>query len=175
MFKPAFYRVLFVVEDNEEFDVESIGKRLNVIPSTAKRYVRELLRKGYIKTVRLGVYVLTDEGIRLKNSLGNLLKRKINEELGYILTDPVTGNPVPIKITNIYQLYAIIKYGLVSQDILLEHIRRGYLVKWIKDVLGDNDLADLLDSRRNISLNEFLGILEERLKILNSIRSVLGR
>ena len=174
MFKPAFYRVLFAVEGNEEFDVRSVGRRLKVIPSTAKRYIRELLKKGYIREVRPGLYTLTNEGIALKNSLKNLLEKKIEENLGYVLTDPSTGNPVPVKITNIYQLYAIVKYNLIPENILLEHIRRGYLAKWIRDVLGDLDLADFLDNKRDISVNELLSILEERLKILDSIRSVLG-
>ncbi len=174
MFKPAFYRVLFAVEGDAEFDIQSISKRLNVIPSTAKRYIRELLKKGYIREIRPGLYALTDEGTALKNSLKNLLEKKVEENLGYVLTDPSTGNPVPVKITNIYQLYAIVKYRLVPENILLEHIRRGYLAKWIRDVLEDLDLADFLENNRDISINEFLDVLEERLKILNSIRSVLG-
>jgi len=174
LFKPAFYRVLFAVEENEEFDVRLVGRRLNVIPSTAKRYIRELLKKGYIREVRPGLYALTDEGVTLKKSLKNLLEKNIEENLGYIVTDPSTGNPVPVKITNIYQFYAIVKYNLIPQDILIEHIRKGYLAKWIRDVLGDLDLADFLDNKRDISVNELLSTLEERLKILDSIRSVLG-
>ncbi len=174
MFKPAFYRVLFVINDGEELDIQSISRKLNVISSTARRYVRELVKKGYLRETRPGYYALTSEGKLFRNSLKNLLRKDVDEHLGYVITDPFTGNPVPIRVTNIQQLYAVVKYGLVPSDILAEHIRRGYLTKWVNDVLGDHDLANMLENNRDMSIDQLLAVLEERLKILDSIRSVLG-
>ncbi len=172
MFKPAFYRVLFILNPGEEADLQSISERLNVTLSTARRYVRELLKKGYLEEKRPGRYCLTESGEVLRRSLGNILKKKIDPSLGYVITDPISGAPVPVKITNIKQLYAVLKYRLVPDNIMKEHIKRGYLTKWVNDVLGDHDLAAFLEDNRDISLDELTRVIENKIKIIESISAI---
>ncbi len=171
MLKPSFYRIVFLFRDNEELDQRDIAEKLGVSIATVKRYVRELLKLGYITETKPSVYKLTNKGLLFQKSLSSLVDKIVEEHLGYVFTDPYTGSPVPLRIRSLEQLYAVLKYGLLPENVLQEHLRRGYLGKWIKEVLGDELLAEAIE-KKDLSINELLEIIEERIKIIKSIKSL---
>ncbi len=170
MLKPSFYRALFVFKDGEELDLKKLANRLGVSNATVKRYVRELVKLGYIVESKPGLYKLTGNGLLFKKSISNLLDKTVEEPLGYVFTDPYTGSPIPLRIRSLEQLYAIVKYGLIPENILQEHLTRGYLSKWVKEVLGDYVLAEAIKEGTSLSIKEFLELVEERIKIVRSIK-----
>lgn len=170
MLKPSFYRTVFVIDEDREVTTDSIAAKLNVSRATAKRYLRELLKKGYIIETKPGFYKLTKNGIEFKKSILNALGKEEGNELKYVFTDPNTGAPLQLSISSLTQLYVVVKYGIVSQAILLEHVKKGYLQRWIKDVLGDSDLSKKLDNASTI--DDIIYLLEERIKIMNSLKSM---
>ncbi len=170
MLKPSFYRTVFVIDEDSEVTTDTIATKLNVSRATAKRYLRELLKKGYIVETKPGFYKLTEDGIEFKKSILNALNREEGNEFKYIFTDPNTGTPLQLSISSLTQLYVVVKYGIVSQAIVLEHVKKKYLQQWIKDVVGDTDLSKKLDKASTI--DDIIYLLEERIKIMNSLKSM---
>lgn len=126
--------------------------------STLRRYVKELVKTGYV-IEKDGVYTISEkarfalEGERLRH-------KTVAEGSSYMFTDS-RGSPLILKIDSIEKLYIAIKYGFVPQGIVMEHVGKGYLVKWLIEVLGANMLAKRISNARNIE--EVLKILEEYL------------
>jgi len=153
--RESLLRVLTKIEREVGFD--ELSELVGLSKSTLRKYVRELLEEGFVVEVSRGVYALTDKGKRVKESLKSVLT-EVSEEKAYVLTDPSTGTPVPLKIRSLKHLYVVIKYGLVPEGILREHLRRGYVSEWVKNVLGDEGLAKKLSTE---DLSEVVKTLEE--------------
>ncbi|MCD6301825.1 MAG: MarR family transcriptional regulator, partial [Staphylothermus sp.] len=64
------------------------------------------------------------------------------------------------------QLYAVLEYGLAPKDVLEEHLRRGYLVKWIKEVLGDEYFTKLYNEGKIKTLDELKNYIKNILKLI---------
>ena len=155
MVRESLLRVLTKIEREVGFD--ELSELVGLSKSTLRKYVRELLEEGFVVEVSRGVYALTDKGKRVKESLKSVLT-EVSEEKAYVLTDPSTGTPVHLKIRSLKHLYVVIKYGLVPEGILREHLRRGYVSEWVKNVLGDEGLAKKLSTE---DLSEVVKTLEE--------------
>ena len=155
MVRESLLRILAKIEGEVTFD--ELSELVGLSKSTLRKYVRELLEEGLVIEVSRGVYALTDKGKRVKESLKSVLA-EVSEEKAYVLTDPNTGVPVPLKIKSLKQLYVVIKYGLVPEGVLKEHLRRGYVSEWVKNVLGDEELAKRLSTEK---LSEVVKTLEE--------------
>jgi len=153
--RESLLRVLMKIEGEVGFD--ELSGLVGLSKSTLRRYVRELIEEGFVIEVSRCVYALTDKGKRVKESLKSALA-EVSEEKAYVLTDPSTGAPVPLKIKSLKHLYVVIKYGLVPEGILREHLRRGYVSEWVKNVLGDEELAKKLSTEE---LSEVIKTLEE--------------
>ncbi|MEM4849194.1 MAG: hypothetical protein QXM55_06140, partial [Ignisphaera sp.] len=69
------------------------------------------------------------------------------------------GLPLPLVIDSVEKLYIAIKYRFVSSEIVVEHIARGYLTKWLSEALGAHILAKHISNTSNI--DDILKILEE--------------
>ncbi|MCX8169680.1 MAG: DUF5752 family protein [Candidatus Methanomethyliaceae archaeon] len=79
------------------------------------------------------------------------------------------AKPLGIKARNLRELYEAL--SKVDEQVILFHINRGDLSKWIRDVLGYKELADKLNtlSKNNLK-NKILKIVEES---LNKIEGLL--
>ncbi len=176
--KPAFYRILIYADENGVIDLSrrDLREKLSVSDSTIKRYLRELARHGLVEK-KDGIYRLTEKGERLRRSLLNTLRvREVSPDKGYVITEPSTAAPLPLRLLSLEHLYAVIRYGLAPRDILLHHLRTGYLSQWIRSVLGDEALADQIDSMKDVDdIYKFMEVIEERLKILESIAALEER
>lgn len=159
MVRASLLNILTRIED--EIKCEELSELAGLSKSTARRYLKELLGEGFLVEVSRGVYTLTDKGRRAKELLQKTLK-EVGDDKAYVVTDPNTGASIPLRIRSLKQLYAVVKYGLAPEDVLREHLRRGYVSNWIKDVLGDEELASGLSSR---DLDEVVKIIEELLSL----------
>ncbi len=173
-----FYRLVIYADEDGRLSPRSPRiKRLKMKPSTLKRYLRELARLDLVEK-RDGEYYLTEKGFKLRRSLLNLLEKPgVAPDKGYVITDPLTSAPLPLRVTSLEQLYAVIAFRLAPDDVVVHHVRAGYLAQWIRTVLGDEALADEIDELRIIDdpdrvLERLLDIVETRLRVLESIRSI---
>ncbi len=139
-----------------EVRCDELSELLGLSRGTLRRYLRELLKEGLVIEVSKGTYALTDKGRRVKESLKSVLA-EVSEDKAYVVTDPGTGAPVPLKIKSLKHLYVVIKYGLAPEEVLREHLKRGYVSEWVKNVLRDEELAKKLSGE----LSEVVKILEE--------------
>ncbi len=159
MVKAPYLKILFEADDQEILDTDKLVNSLGLSRSTIKRYLKELEKQGFLEKIDVNKYKLTENGLKLKQSLFRALE--VKEVAPYIITDPASGQPLPLAVKNHEQLFVIIKYGLVDSKILDEHIRRKYLSKWLRDEIGDEYLASLIDYGRIDSSEKLLEYLEE--------------
>jgi len=73
------------------------------------------------------------------------------------------GTIVPLTVRSLEQLYAAIKYELVPEDVLSYMVKSGYLEAWTRNVLGDQELANLIGELRGASETELKSRLLETL------------
>ena len=74
-----------------------------------------------------------------------------------------SGTIVPLTVKSLEQLYAAIKYELVPEDVLSYMVKSGYLEAWTRNVLGDQELANLIGELRGASETELRSRLLEAL------------
>ncbi|MEM2004750.1 MAG: winged helix-turn-helix transcriptional regulator [Zestosphaera sp.] len=144
-----------------EVRCDELSELVGLSRSTTRRYMRELLDEGYVIERSRNVFILTDKGRAVRESLQRVLKNA-DDERAYVVTDPSTGTPLNLKIKSLRQLYVVIKYGLVPEDVIREHLRRGYISGWVRDVLEDEELA------RKLSVSD----LDEVIRILRELTSL---
>ncbi|MGB9816590.1 MAG: winged helix-turn-helix domain-containing protein [Desulfurococcaceae archaeon] len=141
----------------EEFALEDITLKAGISPRTAKKYLSEMIKLGIVTKISDNKYALTEEGSLILE--GSRVKEKIVEDkYSYVFTDE-NGAPVPVKFDSIEKLYVILKYKLVPENIVLHHLRKEYLTKWLADQLGAKVLARKLITVNSTS--ELIKLLEE--------------
>ncbi len=140
-----------------EVRCDELSELVGLSRSTVRRYLRELLEEGLVIETSRGIYALTDKGRRIKESLQRV-STEVSEEMAYVVTDLNTGAPVPLKIKSLKQLYVIVKHGLAPKEVLGDHLRRGYVSEWVRNVLGDEELARKLSTE---DLSGIVKVLEE--------------
>ncbi len=166
MVKTAHYKLLFYSKDDVLNPVR-LANVLKINVNTVKKYLRILWEEGFVKPHGVGEYMVTEKGKKLINSINNIRGRR--DAPSYILTDPSTGQAIPLSIKNYKQLYAVIKYGLVPYNILLEHIRRGYLIEWLRNSIGDQYLADLMERGKIKSIEDLLKYLDKVIDLIEEL------
>lgn len=170
MLKAPYLRILFEADDQGILDIDKLVNRLSLSRSTIKRYLKELERQSFLERIDVNKYRLTENGLKLKQSLSRVLETE--KVAPYIITDPSSGQPLPLAVKDHEQLFIVIKYSLVGSKILDEHIRRRYLSKWLRDVMGDEYLASLIDEGRINSSEELRDYLEEIMKFKNYVEKL---
>jgi len=136
--------------------LEELSSRTGLSHSTLKRYLRELEKNGFIEK-KDELFVLTNTGLLLKKTLQSLKSGRSPQP--YIVTDPSSGQPLPLSFRNYRQLLAIIDYGLADKRVLEEHARK-YLAKWARESLGDVYLAYMLENGLIKSLEDLRRYIE---------------
>ncbi|ADV65059.1 winged helix-turn-helix domain-containing protein [Desulfurococcus mucosus] len=153
---------LLSLMDENGVAIDKLSSETGLSTRTVKRYLRELEEKGLVEQ-RGELYALTAAGLKLKKSLQALRARR--EAPPYIVTDPSSGAQIPLSFRNYKQLLAIIDAGLADKSVLEEHMRK-YLATWVKDSLGDEYLAYLLETGAIKNLDDLKNYLETILKAL---------
>lgn len=141
-----------------EFTLVDVSLKLGVSQATAKRYINELLRSGFI-TARNGKYTVTEKGLLLLE-ITRIKDISASSDQAYVFTDE-KGTPLVLRVDSISKLYIVVKYGLVPENVLKHHLEKGYLSKWILEVLGAKILAEKINSVK--SVGELLALLEQYL------------
>lgn len=159
MVRASLLNILAKIEG--EVTCHELSELVGLSRSTMRRYLRELLKEGLVIEVSKGTYALTDKGRRVKESLKSILA-EVSEDKAYVVTDPGTGVPTPLRIRSLKHLYVVIKYGLAPEEVLREHLRRGYVSEWVKNVLGNEELAKKLVTE---DLSEVVKVLEELISL----------
>ncbi len=162
--KPAFYRLILLFK-NDQVSVNDISKETGLSPSSVKKYLTILEKQGLVERKGGNIYVLTSRG-RMYRGFLEKLKLEHKSETPYVFTDPSTGSPVPIEVRNYAQLYAVLKYELINRNAAEEHLRRGYLLEWIKNGLKDQYLAEKLEKGEIKSIEDLIRYLEFHMKIV---------
>ncbi|MEM1638729.1 MAG: winged helix-turn-helix domain-containing protein [Desulfurococcaceae archaeon] len=140
-----------------EFTINDVVSKINVSYQTAKKYVYEMIKEGFVNKVEDNKFIVTEKGLFLIEG-ENIAKKGVEDKYAYIFTDE-KGMPLPTKIDNIEKLYAILRYKIVPDNIIMHHVEKGYLVKWILEQLGARILAQKLQETKSPS--ELLKLLEE--------------
>jgi len=159
---PSALRLLeYLVEAGST--IGELSSRTGLSPSTVRKYLRELERGGLVER-RGELFAPTEKGLLLGKTLHNLRSRRAAQP--YIVTDPSTDQPIPLSFRDYRQLLAVIESGLAEPRILEEHMKR-YLAKWIREALGDEYLAHMLESGQIKTLEDLKKYIE---MILNALR-----
>ena len=91
----------------QEFTVSDVVSKAKLSQSTARKYVNELMKKGFI-VEKDGKYTVTDKGLFLLEGV-SVFSKRVEENYSYIFTSE-NGSPIPLKIDSIEKLYVAVKY-----------------------------------------------------------------
>jgi len=165
MVKLAPYRLLFVNKDGL-IDPNEASNVIGINVNTVKKYLRMLVKEGFI-VQEMDKYKLTDKGWKLVNSVKNVMEN--SGKTSYVITDPNTGAPIPLTVKDYRQLYAVIKYKLASEDVIWEHVKRGYFINWFIDALKDEYIVSKIASGEISDLNKLLEYIEEIINLIDEL------
>ncbi len=161
----SHYKIILASNEKGIMDPKAISEKLGLSISTVRKYIKNLVNEGLV-IYRDGVFELTEKGEALKKSLLKL-RNKVEQGISpYLVTDPDTGVSIPLSIKNYEQLYVVIEYDLVPRNVLEEHFRRGYLAKWIKEVLGDEYFTKLYSEGKIKTLDDLKNYIKNIIKLI---------
>lgn len=165
MVKLAPYKLLFINKDGL-IDPNEASNAIGINVNTVKKYLRMLVKEGFI-VQEMDKYKLTDKGRKLVNSVKNVMEN--SGKTSYVITDPNTGTPIPLTIKDYRQLYAVIKYKLAPEDVIWEHVKRGYFINWFRDALKDEYIVSKITSGEISDLNKLLEYIEEIINLIDEL------
>ncbi|MEM0247417.1 MAG: winged helix-turn-helix domain-containing protein [Desulfurococcaceae archaeon] len=139
-----------------EFTVNDIVAKAGLSPSTARRCVREMVKQGVVTGFN-GKYTVTDKGLLLLEGEA-IYKKRVESAVAYVFTDE-DGAPLYLKIDNVEKLYVALKYGFVPDRVIVHHLTRGFLFRWISEAVGAKMLARRIRDVK--SVEELVKTLEE--------------
>lgn len=141
---------------NREFTVNDIVAKTGLSPSTARRYVYEMVKQGIVSGIN-GKYVVTDKGLFLLEGEA-ICKKRVESAVAYVFTDKA-GTPLPLKIDSVEKLHIALKYDFVPDHVITHHLAKGYLLRWISETVGAEMLARRIRDVK--SAKELIKVLEE--------------
>ncbi|AFK51523.1 regulatory protein, MarR [Thermogladius calderae 1633] len=163
LLKQSHLKILLLSDENGYLDLGSVQQKLNLTMSSLRKYVRQLEKDGLVARSEKGL-VLTEKGLKLKKTILNLKTKR--DVPAYLITDPSTGQPVPVSFKSYAQLYALLAYDLVDKTLVDKHIAQGYLANWARDAVGDEYLASLIQSGGVKNSNDLLSYLKMILQLV---------
>ncbi|RLG88207.1 MAG: hypothetical protein DRO15_03360 [Thermoprotei archaeon] len=164
MYEKLIVKLLTSFSPEDVITVEKLSKKLDISRTTAKNYVKKLLSLGILERMKEG-YSMTRDAVKLRETILALKDRSGIAEAPYMFTDQ-SGIPLRLQVKSIDQLYAVFKYRLVPEKLLMHHLKQGYIQAWLRDSLGAIDLAELLDKACRISYDEVIEVLERYVALL---------
>ncbi|MCD6301080.1 MAG: winged helix-turn-helix transcriptional regulator, partial [Staphylothermus sp.] len=91
----SHYKIVLVTNDEGIIDPRYVSEKLGLSISTVKKYIKILVSEGFI-TYENGLFKLTEKGEILKKSLLKLKNKEKQEINPYVVTDPESGNQLPL-------------------------------------------------------------------------------
>lgn len=136
---PSTYRrMLELLRENGSMTVDELAERLQVKPSTIRKYALELEKRGLV--VRMGRVI----------SIAQKQERTSVEPFYFINPGAVTLLP----IRSLRQLAAVLHYEIVSDEMLSYALRGGYLAAWLRHIVGEEELAKKVEELRESAPRE---------------------
>jgi len=130
-------------EATNRMDFNTFSQAANLEPNQAIAVMQELAKEGFLQ--RNGnAFHLTDKG---KNAI-KITQRYPDKSFQFYVD---VEKPLGIFAQSLEEFYRQIKQ--VCSDSLDFHLYRGDFEKWIRDVLGDNELADEVSNLKELKLN----------------------
>ncbi|MET1160205.1 MAG: winged helix-turn-helix domain-containing protein [Thermoprotei archaeon] len=167
MVKTAHLRLLLHASEKGILRGEVLAYKLGVHVNTIRKYLKLLEKEGMIVPSGIDEYSLTEKGKKFLESLKKVAAQKPKP---HIVVNPTTGEKIPLVISNYEQLYAVLKYGLIPREVIEEYIRRGLLAKWIREEVGDEYLAELLETGSISKPEELLEYLDKVINLLRELK-----
>lgn len=168
MVKTAHYKLLFYF-NKEKTSPEMLAKKVGVHINTVKKYLKFLEREGLVKTVGFNEYVLEEKGKLFITSIKKIIEKNKH---AYVVTDPDSGEAIPVSFKDYKQLFIIYKYELVPRNILEEHFKKGYIINWIKNSMGDEYLLKKIENGEIKNLKDLINYIE---KIISVVEEIAGQ
>ncbi len=178
---------LYEKEGIEALSPEEASQKLGVKKSTAKKYMDQLVKLGILEKTPEGKYrIVKREEPKKEEKEKIIVEEKPPErpeerpeapppveaevkprgevvEAFYFF---VRGNPVPLRVSSIDQLAAVLRHRLIQPEELAYVIRTGFLQTWLERHLHDKELAQKLDELRGLPdpelYNEAVKIITEK-------------
>jgi DNA-binding MarR family transcriptional regulator len=163
----------------EELDAETVARKIGWKKSTAKKYMDQLAKMGYLVKKAGSVYALAvKEEVEEKpeaekpeeqakpepapeqptpqvEEMGKeALELKPSGEIVETFYFYLKGSTVPLRVSSLEQLAAVLKFKLIEPEELAYAVRTGFLQTWIERSLHDEDLARKLDELRGLNDQE---------------------
>ncbi|HIC98318.1 MAG TPA: hypothetical protein EYP08_01285 [Pyrodictiaceae archaeon] len=187
-----------LAEANKPLTLDEISRQVSGIKiSTVKKYLGTLAREGYVIKGPLDTYTITDKGLELVGAKTAKVEEAVvveekpapppaKEEVQPPTVEAVeavekpktlvaplyfvapSGTIVPLTVRSLEQLYATIKYELVPEDVLSYMVKSGYLEAWMRNVLGEQEIANLIGELRGAPEAEL------RSRLLEALSKKLG-
>ncbi len=171
----SLQRALDAVKEQGEASYREIARILKVKPNTARRYLDQLVRLGYLEKLEGGIYRIAGKEEKVEESTGEeqFFEEEYNELRKPVhgMVEPLffyyRGTIVPLRVSTIEQLFAVVKYRLLSPEELDYAIKTGYLQAWVARIAKDENLAREIDAISGLAPEEayhsLLNILEKYL------------
>jgi DNA-binding Lrp family transcriptional regulator len=134
--------------------VDELAERIGVKPSTIRKYALELEKHGLV--IRYG------RNVKLK-----YLPQQEESRLPFFFIKP-SGAVVALKIRSLRQLAAVLHYNLVDDETLSYAIQSGYLAAWLRNVVGEENLAARVEELKS------LAVAEARKQLVEALRAYLA-
>jgi len=147
--------------------INELSKKLNISKTTARNYVKRLLGLGILERLRDG-YFMTKNAIKLREMILAIKSRSGIAKAPFTFTDR-NGTPLQLQVKTIDQLYAVFKYKLAPKELLMHHLKQGYIQAWLKDSLGATELAESLN--KTYDYESVVRILEKYVALLTELSS----
>lgn len=173
-------RMLEILADKKECEVSELAKLLGIKTATVRKYASELRKLGL--AARIGNTVkITEQGLALfskpkepqeeeAREVHEKTEAETTQAIGAAATEAIEpfyfinkGGLVPLRVSSLEQLAAAVVYGIVGPEELSYVVRNGYLVAWVRTVLGNKELAKKLEGLRSMGEDQ---LAKEAAKIL---------
>jgi len=167
VYEKIIVKLLTNFNPGDAITVNELSKKLNISRTTARNYVKRLLSLGILERMREG-YFMTKNAIKLREMILAIKNKSGIAEIPYTFTDR-NGTPLQLQVKTIDQLYAVFKYRLAPEELLMHHLKQGYLQAWLKDSLGATELAESLN--KTYDYEDIIRILEKYVALLTELNS----
>jgi hypothetical protein len=131
-------------EATNRMDLNMFAHAVNLAPNQAIAQVQELAEEGFLRKVGSG-YGLSEKG---KNALK--ISTPLSEEAAFHFYVDV-DKPLGFSARSIEEFYRLVKQ--VCSDSLDFHLYRGDFESWLRQTIGDSELADEAAKLKAAQLN----------------------
>ncbi len=169
--------------------VEEVANALGIKTTTAKKYLDQLVRLGYINREGGTYWVEVKKEELVEKKVEEKVEKPVEKVEEKPCEKPVeekkvpsiaeakhryyfyrsTGEPIVLGIKSLEQLWAAIKFGFVDEDALSYSIQTGLLPAWISHELGSNEVAKEFEQLKGVEpsnvVQAALQILEKYVKV----------